>query len=171
MFRLNFRRPKKNIEEVEIKNVVKTKIPKFNLQLYTFVYNKLIDFVESDFVFDTITTDNIFRNVHRMLKVKVHLHHLYVKGKIFGYAHDFCNWKIRGNKTEILVLAHNFFGFDTFFFFKGYQTTTWGTKDFSIGGNNLTHINYANIDGAEVKCIDNLKYYQKKPNSSSLHFV
>ena len=63
---------RKNIEEVEIKNVVKTKIPKFNLLLYTFVYNKLIDFVESDFVFDTITTDNFFRNVHRMLKVKVH---------------------------------------------------------------------------------------------------
>ena len=91
---------RKNIEEVEIKNVVKTKIPKFNLLLYTFVYNKLIDFVESDFVFNTITTDNFFRNVHRMLKVKVHLHHLHVTGKIFGYAHDFWNWKIRGNKPK-----------------------------------------------------------------------
>ena len=37
--------------------------------MYTFVYDKLIDFPGSDFVFDTITTDNVFRNVHRMLKV------------------------------------------------------------------------------------------------------
>ena len=63
---------RKTIEEVEIKNLVKTKIPKFNLQLYAFAYDKLIDFPESDFVFDTITTDTFFRNVHRMLKVKVH---------------------------------------------------------------------------------------------------
>ena len=84
MFRLNFRRLEENDWEVEIKNLVKTKIPKFNLQLYTFVYDKLIDFPESDFVFDTITTDNFFRNVHRMLKVKVRLHHSHVTGKIFG---------------------------------------------------------------------------------------
>ena len=63
---------RKTIEEVEIKNLVKTTIPKFDPQLYALVYDKLIDFPESDFVFDTITTDNFFRNVHRMLKVKVH---------------------------------------------------------------------------------------------------
>ena len=152
---------RKTIEEVEIKNLVKTKIPKFNLQLYAFVYGKLIDFPESDFVFDTIRTDNFFRNVHRMLKFKVNLHHSHVTGKIFGCAHDFCNWKTRDYKTEISVLAHNFFGFDAFFFFKGYQVTTWGTKDVRIGGNNLTHINYANINRGKEKCIDTLKYYQK----------
>ena len=46
-------------------------------------------------------------------------------------------------------------------FFKGFQATTWGTKDVSIGGCNLTHINYANINGSELKYIDILKYYQK----------
>ena len=48
-----------------------------------------------------------------------------------------------------------------FFFFKGFQATTWGTKDINIGGSNLTHINFANINGSEVKLIDTLKYYQK----------
>ena len=46
-------------------------------------------------------------------------------------------------------------------FFKGFQATTWGTKDVSIGASNLTHINYANINGGKLKCIDTLKYYQK----------
>ena len=50
---------------------------------------------------------------------------------------------------------------DAFCFFKGFQATTWETKDVSIGGRNLTHINYANINGGELKCIDTLKYYQK----------
>ena len=94
-------------------------------------------------------------------RVKVHLHHSHVTGKIFSYAHDFCNWKIRENKTEISVLPHKFFGFDAFFFIKGYQTTTWGNRDVSIDRNNLTHIYCASINGGEVKCIDTLKYYQK----------
>ena len=76
---------RKTIEEVEIKNLVKTTIPKFDPQLYPLVYDKLIDFPESDFVFDTITTDNFFRNIHRMLKVKVHLHHSHVMAMLMTF--------------------------------------------------------------------------------------
>ena len=76
---------RKTIEEVEIKNLVKTTIPKFDPQLYALVYDKLIDFPESDFVFDTITTDNYFRNIHRMLKVKVHLHHSHVMAMLMTF--------------------------------------------------------------------------------------
>ena len=60
-----------------------------------------------------------------------------------------------------MILANNFFGFNAFYFFKGFQATTWGTKNVSIRGSNLTHINYANINGGELKCINTLKYYQK----------
>ena len=96
-----------------------------------------------------------------MIKFKVHLHHSHVTGKIIGYAHDFCNWQVRENKTEISIFAHDLFGFDAFFFFKGFQATTRGTKDINIGSSNLTHINFVNINGGEVKLIDTLKYYQK----------
>ena len=152
---------RKHIEEIEIKNLVSAKIPKFNLQLYAFVYDNLIQFPVSDLAFDTITTNNFFRYVHRLLKVKVHLHHSHVTGEIYGYIHDFWNWQVTENETEISILVHNFFGFDAFYFLKGFQATTWGTKDVSIEGSNLTHINYANINGGELKCIDTLKYYQK----------
>ena len=58
------------------------------------------------------------------------------------------------------MIAHNLFGFDTFFLIKGYHARAWGTEDLNIGGTNLTHINYENI-GGEVKFIDTIKYYQK----------
>ena len=104
------------VEETEVKNIPKSKIPKFNTQLYAFVYDTQIDFPSSDLAFDTITTNNVFRNVHRMIKFKVHLHHSHVTGKIVGYAHDFCSWQVRENKTEISIFAGNLFGFDAFFF-------------------------------------------------------
>ena len=108
-------------QEIEIENLVKGKIPKFNLQLYAFVSDNLIQFPVSDLSFDTIITNNFFRNVHRLLKLKAHLHHPHITGEIYretyDYVHDFCNWQVRENKTEISILSHNFFGFDAFYFF------------------------------------------------------
>ena len=49
----------------------------------------MIDFLQSNFMYDTITTNNLFRNKHRLIKVKVHLHHSHIIGKILGYTHDF----------------------------------------------------------------------------------
>ena len=73
---------RKHIEEIEIKNLVRGKIPKFNLHLYAFVYDNLIQFPVSDLSFDTITTNNFFRNVHKLLKVKFNLHHSHVTGNL-----------------------------------------------------------------------------------------
>ena len=54
------------IENMETKNIVKNtlyRIPRFNLKLYAFVYDKLVEFPESDITYDTITAYNFFRNV------------------------------------------------------------------------------------------------------------
>ena len=130
--------------------------------MYAFVYDSLIDFpTSSDNTFDTITTKNVFKNVHKMTKVKVHLYHSQVTEKILGYVINFHNWRIRENKSEIRIIAHNLFGFDMFFFFlKGYRATAWCTKDIKCGGSNLIHINFANIIG-EVKLIDTFKILPK----------
>ena len=93
---------------MEIKNITKntsSQIPRFNLKLYAFVYYKLLEFPESDIAYDTITTNNFFKNVHRIVKVKMHLHHPHVTGEILGYVHDFCNFTVRENKTEFVVFA------------------------------------------------------------------
>ena len=115
-------------------------------------------FSESDIAYETVATDKFFGNVYGMIKVKMHLYHSHVTGEILGYVHDFCNWRVREGKTEFVLFAHNFFGFDMFFLLKSFQATAWGTKDINLGGTNLTNINFANI-GSETKFIDTLKYY------------
>ena len=97
---------------MDIKNITKntdsSKILKFHLKLYSFVYNKLVVFPESDLAYETVTTDKFFRNVYRMIKVKMHLHYSLVTGEILGCVHDFSNWRVRENKTEFVVFANNF---------------------------------------------------------------
>ena len=87
----------KDIENIEIQSIMKNtsyKIPGFNLKLYGFVYDKLPEFPESDIAYDTITTNSFFKNVHRILKVKMHLHHSHVTVQILDYIHDFCNLRV-----------------------------------------------------------------------------
>ena len=93
--------------------------------------------------------------------MKVHIHHSHVTCKINGYAHDFCNTHlIECEKPEIPCFAHNLFGFDFFYFVKGFSTSAWCSKELNIGGTNLTRVNYASIN-SEIKFIDSIKYYQR----------
>ena len=142
------------IKQFEIKNN-KAKIPKFTMQIYAFVY----DCPSNKFDFQTVTTTNLFEKLYRVFNFKVHCHHSHITSKILGYVHDFCNWKIRENKTELSLIGHNFLGFDIFCMLKGFRSSCWGTKELNMGGLNLTTVNFANI-GSQVKIIDTLKYYQ-----------
>ena len=123
----NLEELRNEIDKTDIKNITKNtdsyKITKFHLKLYAFIYNKLVVFLEADIANETVTKDKFFGNVYRMIKVKMHLHHSHVTGKILGYGHDFCSWRLRENKTEFVVSAHNFFGFDMFYLLKGFQAT------------------------------------------------
>ena len=153
-----FEQIKQEIDEVEIKGYTNSKIPKFKLQLYAFVYDKIMKFPFSKFECETVTTTNFFQSVHRIINVKIHLHHSHVTGEVKGFVHDFCNWLVRENHDVIPCIAHNFFKFDMFFLLKGIRLSVWRTADINIGGNNMTDINYAQIDN--FKFIDSIKYYQ-----------
>ena len=89
--------------------------------------------------------------------MKIHLQHSHVTGKIFGYAHDFCNEKVRENKDIFSCVAHNCFGFDVYFLLKGVRVSVWDTKDINISGSGLTTINFGSI--GEVKLLDTMKYF------------
>ena len=115
-------------------------------------------FPMTDFECETVATNNLFEIVHKLLNVKIHLHHSHVTGEIIGYVHDFCNWVVRENKDVVSCIAHNFFKFDFYFLLKNIRLSVWRTKDINIGGKNLTDINYASIDN--FKFIDTMKYYQ-----------
>ena len=152
---------KYTINKTEIKNSNAFNVPKFNLKVYAYVYDELINFPTSDIEYETITANKFFINVHRLIRVKFHLHHSHIPGEIFGYAHDFCNTMlIAREKCEIPFIAHNFFGFDIFYFLKTYVAPAWCSKEINIGGNSLTQANFGNING-EIKLIRSLKFYQE----------
>ena len=140
---------KEKIADVQSKSKQTSKISKYTLQIYSFVYQRIINFPKSKFELETVTTGNLFEYVHKIINVT---------GKIIGYTHDFCNLQVRENKDVIPVVTHNFFGFDMIFLLKTIRLSTWRTKDINIGGKNLTDLNYASID--KFKFIDTIKYYQ-----------
>ena len=76
----------------------------------------MIDFPPSNFIYDTTTTKNFFKNVHRLIKVKIHLNYSHTTREVLSHACDFCNWIVCENETEIPIIAHSLFGFDMFFF-------------------------------------------------------
>ena len=113
--------------------------------------------------YETFTTKKFFIHVHRLINMKVHLHHSHVAGKIIGFLQDdFCMIFATQKKNFIRYsrIAHNLFGFDMYYFIKGYIASAWCSKSLNIAGNNLTHINFSNIAG-EIKFIDSLNFYQK----------
>ena len=148
------------IRKFEVKHNKTMKMPKFTLQLYSFLYDCLMNFPSVNFhEIKIVTTRGFMKEIYRVVNFKVHIHHSHVTGKIHGYSHDFCNWKVRENQLFIPLIGHNFLGFDIYYMVKGYKSVTWGTKDFHMGGTNLTNLNFANIS-SQVKIIDTLKYYQ-----------
>ena len=115
---------KNSIQKTEIKNALsqsRREVYKFNLKVYPFVYDKIITLPHSDVEYDTLTTDQFFIHVNRLIKAKVHLHHSHMTGKILGYSHDFYNTSvIEKTRPEIPFVVHNFFGFDIFYYLKTY---------------------------------------------------
>ena len=113
---------------VKVKNNPGFEISKLTLQIYVFVYQKLMDFPSGQFDFDALTTQNLFESVHRVVNVKIHLHQSHVTGKVLGYGQDFCNMKVRENQNQFTCIAHHFFGFVMFFLLEGIRFLVWGTR-------------------------------------------
>ena len=145
-----------------MKHNARIKIPKFTLQIYAFVYQRLMDFLTagSRFAeFETLTTLDLLEYIHRVINAKIDLHRSHVAGKIHGYAHNFCIVKRRENsQMQFSCIAHNFFGFDMFFLLKGIRLSLWQTQDLNITGSGLSNINFASLS-SRVKFIDTMKYY------------
>ena len=128
----DFEEVKEKIGPAEVRSNPGFKISKFTLQIYAFVYQRLMDFPSGRFNFETLSTLSLFESVHRVINVKIKI-----------YIHDFSNMNVRENQTQFSCITHNFFGFNVIFLLKGIRLLVWGTKDVNIGGSGLTNIIYA----------------------------
>ena len=126
-----------------------------------------MDFSDNKFETKTVDTKDFVSNVRDLIYGGYVIHHSHVTGEVIGYAHDFCNKKMRENHNLIPVFAHNLFSFYFFFVLKGIKLCVWRTKQLNIGGTNLTNVQYAYI-GNQVKFIDTVKYYQHSLSSREL---
>ena len=127
-----------------------------------FVYSHIMDFRRTDNVKSAIFSANLLDNVNCLIYSENVIHHSHITVDIIGDSHSFCNLKVRENKNQISVTAHNLFGFDFFFLFKKHQASFLENyTNISIVGTNLVNINFANIAN-QVKFINTLKYYQNK---------
>ena len=150
---------KGEIAKTKIQNRRCGNIKKSTLQLYGFVYFRLIDFWYSNFEIKTMTTNDFFESVYNISNCEFHLNHSHMTEKNRGYVHNFCNWRLRETKLEMSCFAHNMFGFYLYFILRGIRLSTWETKNLSIGGTNLININFANLSN-KLKFINTCKYFQ-----------
>ena len=67
---------------------------------------------------------------------------------------------VEKSTPKIPFYTHNFYGFDLFYYMKGYIASAWCSKELNIGGTNLTQANYGNISG-KIRLIDSLRFYQR----------
>ena len=58
-------------------------------------------------------------NICNPLFWKKVVYNLHITDKVIGHMYDFCNQKVKGNKTQISAIAHNLFSF--FFLFKRFK--------------------------------------------------
>ena len=112
----DFNEIKEAIKTIAIKNKQGSKISKFVLQIYAFVYQKIVDFPRGCFDYATLTTNDLFDSVHKIINLKTHLHHSHITGNITDYAHDFRSAKVHKSKDMLTCIAHDFFHFDMFFY-------------------------------------------------------
>ena len=157
----NFEDLYEEINKVQIKKTVFKEKKSLRLEkIIGFTYLKIMNMPKNKQIDRLPISSNFFRNIANVLCDKHILHHSHIKGEIIGYAHGFYYRNVRENKNITSLIAHNLFGFDFFFLIKGIRLSVWKTKDISMGGSNLTNINFANIN-KQIKFIDTIKSYQQ----------
>ena len=103
-------------------------------------------------------TANVFSDSHKVI------HHSHVTREIYGYAHNFCNKKVREMTDKsgqyFFCIFHNGFRFDITFLTKGLWLSLWQTQDIFLLGSGLTSLKSYSL-GHHVKFIDSVKYHQQ----------
>ena len=152
---------KKRIQNINIReNKRAEKEVIYKEKVIAYLYTTSFNFLKTDKVNNPPISQNFLSNMTAILRHQNCVHHSHVTGEIIGYAHTFCNEKVRENYYIIPDITHNLFRFDFFFFVKGVRPSIWQTTDIDIGGKNPTDINYATI-GNQVKFIDTTNTFSR----------
>ena len=82
------------------------KIERFN-KIVGFTYTDMMNFKKTSNLKGAIFSANFLSNVNCLVHAKNVIHHSQITGDIIGYAHSFCNLKVRENKNQIIANIAN----------------------------------------------------------------
>ena len=116
---------KNTINKTEIKNLNVFNVPKFNLKVYAYVYDELINFPTTHIEYETITTNKFFINVHRLIRGISFTSFSYNGQNIWLCARFLQYNAYRKRKVWNSVYCTYFFGFDLLCFLKAYVAPAW----------------------------------------------
>ena len=129
-------------------------------KIIAFLYSILVKFCKTNKTKGIPMPKNFIENLKGIMKNRTHVHHSHITDETIGYAHSYCNQKVREIYPKITVVAHNLFRFDFFFLLKGLRAGVWRTKDISIEVKHPADINFANT-GNQVMFLDTIEYLQQ----------
>ena len=69
------------------------------LQVYAFVYQRLMDFPQRRFDYETLATNELFDLARKMINVKTYLHHSHITGKKLVMHMTFEKQRLEKTKT------------------------------------------------------------------------
>ena len=132
-----------------------------NKKTVGYLYKKSVRFLKNENIdLEMPYSDGFLANFSAIASSRPVVHHYHMSGKIVGFVHEFCNFKVRENYYTIPVIAHNQFRFNFFLILKGIRPTVWETTHIKIGYKNASNINFVAIAN-QVRFIDNIKYFQQ----------
>ena len=106
---------RKDIEKVLIpKRTYARKQEFFRDKIVAFLYSNMIPFCLTDKVKGIPISKKFISNIIAIMSNTKSIRHSHFTGNIYGYAHTFCNKRVRDNYFKVPVIAHNLFRFDFF---------------------------------------------------------
>lgn len=152
---------KDDIEHIAVANKKKfASKPDLSDKIIHFIYLTLFKFAGTNKVKGIPVSKNFIENLKGIMKDKTHIDHSHITIEVIGYAHSYCNFKVRENKPKITAVAHNIFRMDFFFLLKGLRAGVRRTRDICIGGKKPADINFTNI-GNQITFLNTIKYFQQ----------
>ena len=96
--------------------------------MIAYLYSVLIKFCRTEKNKGIPLSKCVIENSKGIMDNSTHIHHSHITGEIIGYAHSFCNMKVRENQYKIDIITHNLFRLHFFFLSKGLRAVVWRTR-------------------------------------------
>ena len=77
---------------------------------------------------------------------------------MYGYSHDFCNWRVRESQSLFSFIVHNYFDFGFCFMLRVFRVFGLGTNEINIGKNGLSQVNFADLY-FQMKIVITIEYF------------